>query len=63
MLVEADEQFLEHGERADFAVHGESLAEGVADAGVHRRRRDLHEAPGRSVDHGFPFRIQSIHMG
>ena len=45
MIVEADQQFLEHRERADLAVHGESLAQGVPDAGMHRRRRDLDEAP------------------
>ena len=40
-----DQQILEHRERAHFAVHGESLAQGVADAGMHRRRRHFHEAP------------------
>lgn len=45
MVVEADQKFLEHRQRADLAVHRESLAQGVPDAGMHRRRRDLHEAP------------------
>ncbi len=45
MIVQPDEQFLEHREGADLAVHRESLAQRVPDAGMHRRRRDLHEAP------------------
>lgn len=61
VVVETDEQFLEHGEGADFAVHRESLAQGVPDAGMNRRRRDLHEAPCGSVDHGLSSRIERIH--
>jgi hypothetical protein len=44
-LVQPEQKLLEHVERTYFAVHLESLAERIADAGMHRRRRDLHEAP------------------
>ena len=52
-LIQPDQQFLEHVERAQFAVHRERFAQGVADAGMDGRRRDFHEAPGGSMNHGF----------
>jgi ribosomal protein S4 len=44
-VVELGEQILEHLERAQFAVHREGFAKGVADAGMDGRRSDLYEAP------------------
>jgi glutamate-ammonia-ligase adenylyltransferase len=61
LIVEAREQILEHLERADLAVHRESLTERAADAGVNGRRRDLHETPFGSMDHGFMSRFHSSH--
>ncbi len=45
LLVEAGEEILEHLERAHFAVHGEGLAQRIADAGVDGGRSHLHEPP------------------
>jgi len=52
-LIQPDQKLFEDLERTHLAVHGERLAQSVADAGMHRRRRDFHEAPGGSMDHGF----------
>src|SRR5438874_1858672 len=63
LAVEAGEEILERLERAHFAVHGEGLAQGVADAGVDGGRGHLHEPPGGSMHHRFKSRIDLGHGG
>ena len=59
--VELGEQFLELCEAAHLAVHRESLAQCVADAGVNGGRGHLHETARRSIDHDFLPRVERIH--
>jgi hypothetical protein len=61
LLVEAGEKILEYVERPRLSVHCISLAQSVADSGMHGRRRHLDESPGGSLNHGFMSRVDIAH--